>query len=66
MILTNMVATGDVYPSILLVKIYRKYLNTEPIKPPKPTYMTFNMTYAIAFVFSVSSSISWIWTGPES
>ena len=66
MILTNMVATGDVYPSILLVKIYKKYLNTEPIKPPKPTYMTFNMTYAIAFVFSVSSSISWIWTGPES
>lgn len=66
MILTNMVAIGDVYPSILLVKIYREYLNIEPIKPPKPTYMTFNMTYAIAFVFSVSSSISWIWTGPES
>ncbi len=66
MILTNMVATGDVYPSILLDKIYREYLNIEPIKPPKPTYMTFNMTYAIAFVFSVSSSISWIWTGPES
>ena len=59
MILTNRVATGDVYPSILLVRIYREYLNIEPIKPPKPTYMTFNMLYAIAFVFSVSSSISW-------
>ena len=66
MIFTNRVATGVVYPSMLFVKKYREYLNIEPIKPPKPTYMTFNMTYAIAFVFSVSSSISWIWTGPES
>ena len=44
MIFTNRVATGVVYPSMLLVKKYREYLNIEPIKPPKPTYMTFNMT----------------------